>query len=137
MSPINTQQQYSESQINEIFQFFHYIFTDQHGIIGRTYQDFDSALTYLVNSGPERFYEHYCNYKAYYQYRANEPNQNSPKEDIFWIPGNTEAEIKTNINHIYRQVNSNEQVFRDGMMVPDDRPKTLKLALNIWLYVFH
>ena len=123
---------------NERFKFFSYLSRDTTGKLGAVYSDFDDTLNYFISIKPEEFFAYYLQYKTYYEHQGSSSKiLNDKKETVYWFPGNTEEESLKFIKEIYRNIKEDNEIYRNGKLVPDERPKTFRFALQLWLYIWH
>lgn len=121
----------------ERFKFFHYISSDTNGTIGSRYIDFKDTLDYFVKITPEEFFAYYLQFKTYYEYQqSNQEVTEDKKKNLYWLSKSEEDTLRM-IREIYKNLKESNEIYKNGVLVPDERPLTFRLALNLWLYIYH
>ena len=122
---------------SERFNFFHYLSTDINGKIGTRYIDFKNTLDYFLNITPEEFFAYYLQFKTYYEYQQSNPTVREDKKvNLYWL-SKSEEDILRMIREIYKNLKESNTIYKNGVLVPDERPLIFRLALDLWLYIYH
>ena len=120
------------------YKFFHYLSTDETGKLGKTYTEFEPILSYFLTITPEEFYAYYLQYKTHVLHNNADPNTTEDSKNMVWLYANSEEHALKLIREIYHNIHIKEnEILVDGQWVPDNRPPIFRLALNLWLYIWH